>query len=132
MSNFVTAIPVHINRVAEILPTGSTIVSAKWNAANSCVELEWYNGRLKTKYSWPMPFSLNDLENHKLPSGIETEERKGLTPSPVSPMKGRAEKLDKKVPKGKTQGRSADKNAVAGNRSAATSGLPEAQHGQKT
>jgi hypothetical protein len=75
MSNFVTPIPIHLDKIKALLPPGSTVTEAKWNPKTNSVDLFWHNGKLQTKYLWPFEFTLAQLESGRLPEGAETREQ---------------------------------------------------------
>lgn len=71
MSTFKTEIPIHLDRIKALLPSGSTVDRLEWNKDKQTLEMFWHNGNLMTKYSWPWSWPLDDLKAQDAPEGVE-------------------------------------------------------------
>lgn len=75
MSNFLTPIPVHLDKLKAQMPEGATIDKVVYNEKTKSVEVQWHTSALLTKYLWAFPVSLSELEQQQWPDGVKTREQ---------------------------------------------------------
>lgn len=74
MSEFATAIPVDVEGVKKLLPTGSFIEGVEWDKDKQEVVLRWSNHKLRTPYNIPTPFPVDILKAQELPKCVKLPE----------------------------------------------------------
>ncbi len=74
MSYFTTPIPIDLESVKKLLPTGSDILGVEWNPTESRIDLRWSNERLKTPFTFDHHFPLDSLKAKKLPEKTQLVE----------------------------------------------------------
>jgi hypothetical protein len=150
MSNFVTELPVDLDRFKSLLPPGSTVEKMELDEKNGSLKIIWRNPGLVTPYSWPWAWPLTLLESAKVPEGVSWPTRKdqildavftplktkGLTVTPDKTIPKASEKVAGKIKKllAKGKGRAsadtaddstADASSVDGPGPGPTGGLSE-------
>lgn len=90
MSKFKTAIPVDVEAVKQLLPAGSFIHGVEWNKDNSSVELTWEHDQFRTKYSFAVDRTIDQLRAERKAEGrvlgaVEQFEKAGGAASTPAP-----------------------------------------------
>lgn len=70
MSPFVTSLPVEVDRLKQLLPKGSHIEEISFDKTTQELQMRWSNPQLVTPYTFPLPFSADQLEKKELPQGV--------------------------------------------------------------
>jgi hypothetical protein len=82
MSSFKTVIPVNTEAVKKLLPPGSFVEKVDFDPQTGELSLHWHHQRLTTPYTFPLDFSLAQLENHELPDKV-TDRTKEVAATPA-------------------------------------------------
>lgn len=84
MSKFLTTLSIDVQAVLEMLPAGSSIQDVRLTETKRAVEILWDNDNLRTPYTVPIPFPLENL-NGDLPKNVTKREPVKIPePQPVT------------------------------------------------
>lgn len=76
MSNFVTKIPVDVEAVKRLLPPGAYVEPrVAWDEAKQELSVRWSHHRLRSPYSFDIPFSVEQLQARVLPESVADKEQ---------------------------------------------------------
>jgi hypothetical protein len=90
MSAFKTTIPVDIDSVKRLFPKDHTVEKVVFDQAASQIVVIWQTSAIETPYTFPLDFTMPDLEAKKLPKHAKLSERlQRLAPKhPSDPVNG--------------------------------------------
>lgn len=85
MSKFTTTLPTDTQAVLEMLPKGSFVHEIKLSESKRAIEIVWDTEELKTPYTFPVPYPLDNLSSGELPANVKKKEApKVATPEPIA------------------------------------------------
>lgn len=70
MSDFYTIIPIDIEAVTSKLPADAYVGDLKWDADRKQLKLHWSSRAMKTPFSVPIEFPLEDLKAKTVPVNV--------------------------------------------------------------
>jgi hypothetical protein len=86
VSAFRTVLPVDLDAVKRLLPKDHTVEKVVFDQAASQIVVIWQTSAIETPYTFPLDFTMPDLEAKKLPQHAKLSERR-VKPVPANGAK---------------------------------------------
>jgi len=86
VSAFRTVLPVDLDAVKRLLPKDHTVEKVVFDHAASQIVVIWQTSAIETPYTFPLDFTVPDLEAKKLPKHAKLAERR-VNPVPANGVK---------------------------------------------
>lgn len=83
MSTFRTPLPVDIDAVKAMLPKGASVEKIDWDPQLQILSMIWHHQRIATPYTFPVEFTIEQLESGKLPYKAQETEAPKLPGAPT-------------------------------------------------
>jgi hypothetical protein len=105
MSRFHTPIPIDVEAIKALLPQRGlhihgVLVTQDPEQKDVKVVVDWESGELRTPYTFPVEFSVEDLRGKKLPKGVTFVEKVAAPKAPAGDQKPESENRKSKIEKG--------------------------------